>query len=353
MTTRVRTFGDSFTPLQEYSVAVGTDGQYETVSGRVRQKWNNYEATFDRYVRGPGKNLNISLGDIYWSGNASVASQLTANDTLTVLSRLSENVKGHDFNLAVNAAQGKQTVGMVLKTVNSIGGAILDLKRGKFESAARRFGVAPKPSRLSEKDVAGRWLELQYGWLPAISDVYEAAKAYEALTKGPRTSRVYASVNRQYQIDVSNSPSNYSVLGTRREGVRIIYEMSEQISSARSLGLTDPASVLWEIIPYSFVVDWFIPIGSYLENLNTIPQLSGRFMTITTRRFQGSAQIKGGSPWIKTWSGYPTCFSKQFYMKREVSTSLSVPKPNFVSLSDAMSPNRIWNALALVTQKIR
>lgn len=353
MTTRVRTFGDGTTPLEEYSVAIGTDGQYETVSGRVRSKWNNYQATFDRYVRTPGRNPSISLGDIYWSGNASVGSQIKANDYLTVLSRLSENVKGHNFNLAVNAAQGKQTVGMVVNALNSIGGAILDLKRGKFESAARRFGVASKPSRLSEKDISGRWLELQYGWLPAISDVYEAAKAYESLTSDSRVSRVSASVNRQYQIDVSNSPSNYSVLGTRREGIRIIYEMSEQLTTARSLGLTDPASVLWEIIPYSFVVDWFIPIGSYLENLNTIPRLSGRFLTTTTRRFQGSARIKGGSAHFSKWVNYPTCFSKQFYMNREVSTNLSVPKPNFVSLPDAMSPTRIWNSIALATQKIR
>lgn len=353
MTSRTRNFGSGSSALEEHATAVGTDGQYETVGGRTRSKWNAYEATYERYKRTPGRNPKKSIGDIWWSGNSSSLSLMTANDKLTVLSRLSEDVKGHDFNLAVSAAQGKQTVNMVVNAVSSIGGAILDLKRGKFESAARRFGVAPRPSKLSEKDISGRWLELQYGWLPTISDVFEAAKAYESITSGPRVSRVNASVARNYPYNASNEPSNYSVWGTRREKIRIIYEMQEQLTTARSLGLTDPASVLWEIIPYSFVVDWFLPIGSYLANLNTIPKLSGRFMTTTTRRFSGAALLVPGSPFAKDWTSYPTCDSFQFYMKREISTSLTVPKPNFVSIPDAMSPSRIWNSIALVTQKIR
>ena len=183
-----------------------------------------------------------------------------------------------------------------------------------------------------------------------MSDVHEAAKAYEALTSRPRKSQLRVNLTRSGSKDSSLSPSNYSCKGTVKEKWTLVYEMTEQLSTPRSLGLTDPLSVAWELIPYSFVVDWFYPIGTYLENLNTIPKLNGRFMTIKRREFQGSAVNVNK---LVKWFKYPTSFNSQFYYDRQVSTSLAVPKPNFNSFEEAMSPKRIWNALALVTQRLR
>lgn len=349
MTTR---YYDKITnPLYILSDKSGTDGKYEVVDGMQRLAWNNYSSTNRREVRTPGRNLQNGNNDIWWNCTATAGSILSANDELTLLSRLSEQVKGHNFNLAVSAAEGKKTVGMVASAVSSVGGAILDIKKGRFESAARRFGVKPRSSRLSEKDVAGRWLELQYGWLPLLSDVYESAKAYESLTSGPRSSRLSVSISRKGTKNTSVSPTNWTCNCLVDERWRIVYEMSEMMSAPRSLGLTDPLTVAWELIPYSFVVDWFIPVGSYLENLNTIPTLRGRFMTIKVRNVQGSA-VRVSNPLIN-WVTIPTSHHSSKYFTRSVSTSLSVPKPGIESLPDAMSPSRIWNALALVVQRIR
>jgi hypothetical protein len=32
-----------------------------------------------------------------------------------------------------------------------------------------------------------------------------------------------------------------------------------------SAGLVNPLSIAWELLPWSFVVDWFIPVGNTLE----------------------------------------------------------------------------------------
>lgn len=326
--------------------AVGNDGKFEVVDGKQRLKWNDYSCTYIQERRTPGQSP-LFTSDVWFPSGVLVPS-LTANDELTLLSRLSEKVKGHSFNLAVAAAEGKKTVSMVSNAIQSIGGAVLDLKRGRFESAARRFGVNPRPSQLSHKDVAGRWLELQYGWLPLLSDVYESSKAYEALTKQPRKEILVETFTRRFIHNASNSPSNYSCEGNAMSGKRIYYEMTEQMSAPRSLGLTDPLTVAWELFPYSFVVDWFIPIGTYLENLNTIPSLRGRFMTTTLRRFSGSAVSINPS---YNWTVVPTTQSSQLLLDRKISTSLSVPKPSFNSFEDAMSPKRIWNAIALAVQR--
>jgi len=343
--------GSADSPLQWASASSGSDGKFETVGGVTRTKWNNYSSYGWKAVRSVGKRNYFGTPlDVWTNSTCFPGPLLTANDLVTLQSRLSEAVKGHQFNLAVSAAQGKQTVDMVSKAIFSVGGAISDLKKGRFESAARRFGVNPRPSKLSSKDIAGRWLELQYGWLPMFSDVYEASKAYESIANGPRKSIVQVGISRTKQGNASCSPSVYSCKGVNKDSARIIYEMSEQISTPRSLGLTDPLSVAWELIPYSFVVDWFIPIGDYLENLNVIPNLQGRFLTSQIQRFQGSTVWIDGS---YQWFNKPTEHVQYYNMTRTVSTSLAVAKPGFNSIPDAMSPKRIFNALALVVQRIR
>lgn len=338
------------TQLQESGSAVGVDGKYETYQGKQRLKWNNYETT--KWSVRRTKGYSPVYGDIWLAANCFPGSTFpTANNLLSLQSRLSEKVKGHNFNLAVSAAQGKQTVDMVVDAVSSISGAIRDLKRGKFESAARRFGVAPRPSTLNGTDVAGRWLELQYGWLPLIGDVFEAAKAYESITSDARVTTVKESLSKQWTGNASCSAVNYSTYGLVSERAQYIYEATEVLSAPRQLGLYDPASVAWELIPYSFVVDWFLPIGSYLENLNTIPRLQGRFLLVHTRRFSGASIALNDAAY--KYKTRPTASCRYIYMKRTVSSALTVPKPEFERIPDAMSPKRIANAIALAAVRIK
>lgn len=354
MTTRYSSSPPGAVENRWFSNAVGQDGKYETVDGTRRIKWNDYVLTTWKSNRTKGLMTDSrfpgSSQELWTSGTCFPASPLEPSDHLTLISRLSEAVKGHEFNLAVSAAEGKKTVNMVVDSIRSISSAIRDLKRGNVHRAASRFRVSPSTRVLSTKGVSGRWLELQYGWLPMISDVYNAAKAYEALTNGPRVNRIQTSIGRSNIGNSSCAPSLYSVKGYSKARRTIIYEMSEQLSAPRSLGLTDPLQVVWELIPYSFVVDWFIPIGTYLDSLNVVPHLKGRFLTTETHAFQGSAEYLPPPLWYQVLEKAPTESVNYFYMKREVSSSLSVPKPRFVPLDKALSPKRILNAIALAVQ---
>lgn len=40
---------------------------------------------------------------------------------------------------------------------------------------------------------------------------------------------------------------------------------SETLRYAVASGLANPAAILWELMPYSFVIDWSLPIGNYLQ----------------------------------------------------------------------------------------
>jgi hypothetical protein len=349
MTTRSETQGSGSSPYFNVRSSTGTDGRYETVGGSKREKWNGYSLSI--------RDERAKFGRTMWPPQLGVAppysTMFSSNDQLRLLSKLASKVKGSDFNLAVNVAQGKQTVGMVVDCLKAFGLAALDAKRGNFTSAIRRLSANPgKKSKFTTKDISSRWLELQYGWLPLISDSYEALLAYQDQTDVRRI-RIATSISVHGKWEASASPTLLAGPGLYTGSRRIIAELTENLSTPRILGLTDPLSVVWEVIPWSFVIDWFLPIGSYLDNLNVIPKLNGRFLSTDFIRGSELGKLTPGEnvPASPYYGGFRTV--KYTRVIRTVSTSLSVPRPSVVSLPDAMSPKRIYNAMALAHQRFR
>lgn len=296
----------------------------------------------------------LSLGDI------NPPTDWRSNDQLKLLDKLVKDVKDHDFNAGIYLAEMNKSSSMVASSLSKITGALISLKRGRWADAARHLGVRPRPTRLKTTDVSGRWLELQYGWVPLLADTFEAARSMEAITAGPRKQVFRRSHTVKRTIEGSSSPSYYSQMVNRTTRRTIYYEMEEELSFARQLGLLDPMSVAWELTPWSFVVDWFIPIGSYIDLLNTIPSLKGRFLTTTkvTAKFSGPPVWLGASKPPRFIVDVLTRVPDQnevangVRLRRTVSNSHpSVPLPTF-SAKGAVHGKRVWNSIALAHQRL-
>lgn len=330
---------------REQKVWNGGDGKHEVVAGKYRDKWNFYEMTYTYESSQPGQ-PGFAPGAVSCTSGDFTTNFWANRDELQLQSKLVQRIKGHDFNLAVNLAQSKQLTNMCVSNIGKVARSIRALKRGDFTTALRQFGAKPRTSKLKSKDISGRWLEMQYGWLPAISDTYEAAKAYEALTT-KRTSRVSARHRIANSVNCSAHPS-VLCLGVNSQSRKIVYEMTEVLSNPRSLGLEDPLSVVWEVIPYSFVIDWFLPIGSYLENLAVLPFLQGRFCT--TRFYKTDSSFTSSSdPFYAGARRY----GKYRKVSRVITSGLNVQRPSFNPLPLALSGKRIYNAVALAHQLVR
>lgn len=333
----------------DYKTWTGGDGRYVTVYGSKIDKWNAYSMNRFRHIS--------QASDAPWNqycqpGPSSAEEYVTANDTLKIYSKLASKARNHDFDLGNFVAEGKQAYSMIVGACRTVGGALVDVKRGKLSSAARRLGVSKHTSKLSVKDVAGRWLELQYGWLPLLSDAYEAGLALEAITAPPRVKEVYCGSLREGNSSTSASPTLFTLNSLWRVKCKLQYRWVEQLTAARSLGLEDPLGIAWEVIPYSFVVDWFLPVSTYLDVLNTIPKLKGEWCRtdVRTRLCYGVKNIA----YPERYKNAQTYWNDT-YVDRTVGTTISnisIPLPNVRPLSDAMSPLHIKNAIALVTQQL-
>lgn len=331
----------------------GTDGKTEVWDGGIRVKWNDYSMLHHRFHT--RENVNVP---IFSNGYGALTNQdfnslknlcgWNANDDLRLLDKLAQEIRGHSFDLGVNIAEASKTYEQILGNLRSIGTALVSLKHGNIAGAFRQLGVPRKRmKRLRAKDISGRWLEMQYGWLPLVSQSYEAGKALAAAT-GPRVLRFRASVATKHgSYDGSTGPGDFTYIVNVSFSRRLIAELYEDLSLQRSLGLVDPLTIAWEVVPYSFVVDWFVPIGTYLSAFSIIPKLRGRFIT-TSRLAQKAGPFKKINPFaLETDKGKT---ERWFNTIRQVSSSLSLPTPTFNSLPKALSPKHLLNGVALIHQ---
>lgn len=374
--------------IGHYKTWSGGDGKYESVGGSVRAKWNSYSMeTYTLYNAGspillsglvlsPGPYQGQVITFPFVGGRTirgrptSISNLPSAASQNVALQGLLSKVKGHNFDLGVNLGQMGQTVSLLSDNLGKLGRAALALKRGSFAAAARQLGARPRTSQLKSGDVSGRWLELQYGWLPLLSDSFEAAKAFEAISNGPRKT-IFRSSHTEDIVsnDLCTSPSNFSAKLRGQLSRRLEYELYEEMTVARQLGLYDPLSIAWELTPWSFVVDWFVPIGTYLDNLNQIPRLKGRWLITDMVKYAkqvpefvwnlhtdfftgGSPNLKVSGPTVKVVKWPSPNYSAAKLTRTYSGSPPSVPFPG-TKFSGAIHGNRFWNAIALAYQRFR
>lgn len=181
--------------------------------------------------------------------------------------------------------------------------------------------------------LAKKRLEFSYGIAPLMGDIYAASKAFPPPTDlfVKASSRDFGT--KEYVTSVVKAVEQGSYVATHV--VRLRLDMPF-VASASSLGLSNPALLAWELVPYSFVIDWFLPIGSYLENLSA---LHG-YKVIEAGRTLG---YRGMSNKVhKPTGAYSSSYFR--YMRRGA-FSLNAQLPSF---KNPLSISHALNALALI-----
>lgn len=320
---------------------------------------------------------NVILGNAGMPGTAAL---LTANDQNKLINKLWSKVKGSDFNLSVFLGEAPQTVALVADTAIRIAKSIYHVRKGDASGAlrslvegttraplVRRFDSTHSSSlypnlKSDVRDQSRLWLELQYGWKPLLSDTEAAAQMLSQqlefpLRKVVRTrtfragpERVSASGNYWTNNEANMEPGSMSrpAMDMHRRSIKAIFSEDFNPSTAAKLGLLDPELVAWELLPFSFVADWFIPIGSYLEARASASRLgNGTFVTSDHRTsWRGDSRSTGS---LQKNVGNVSADDFKMSFSRSISSTLIAQKPKFVPLNQALSLAHVANAIALVT----
>lgn len=320
---------------------VFTEHDYEMQSTKVNDGIITYQLP-GRTTKNTGTHENCGFG------GASVVSFWNSNNELKLIDKLREKVAGSDFNAAIFLGEGKEALNMITNAATRIYQGYRAARRGDFKRARAYLVNGTERSMLGRKSAANNWLELQYGWLPLLKDAEGAVQFLAHHLYHPLQFIVRVGSLPVGGLVNTPSPSNTrwaSASTTTRGSIKAI--LTEKASAPKLLGFHDPASLAWELLPYSFVLDWFLPIGSYLSARGLSQSLTGTFVSSTVKKTRCSG-IVAVNPGL-TISGATYTYEANS-LKRVVSTTLQVPVPTMKSFNQAFSWKRAANAVALLSQ---
>jgi hypothetical protein len=286
-------------------------------------------------------------GAIGGTGRPQYDSALT-NRTLI---KLRNKIKDQQVNLGMAYAERSQTAGLIGGTCMRIFRAARDIRHGRFAQGLKHLDVIKKP-----KDFSSAVLAFNFGVRPLCQDVYGAVNKLDQLSrddwmvtvKAKSTSRVEFA--KAFQRGLYDS---YAVTGTLVRGAYAradVVPANQSLITAASLGLTNPALIAWELVPFSFVVDWFWPLGDYMSTWDAMAgwDVKGYSMTELSKvscAMKGLSGTYSGIPWINTTSA-----SWSRVRMSRTASSTSVPFANIPSLKNPVSQQHALNALALLGQ---
>jgi len=296
--------------------------------------------------------------------NAKVPSVIPSDLANRTLMRARSKLQDGTLNLAQAYAERRQVSNLLLSTAKTLADSFSYLRKGKFKKAAKRLGIKGAV-RSGAKGLSGQWLALQYGWKPLLSDIHGACLTLDKLDRSAWrvtvVSRIKSVTDVSYVYGTENKgtfTALYSdVTAHGRYGCHIRIDAmpnASAICSMASVGVTNPAVLAWELLPYSFVVDWLLPVGDYLAQFDALAgwDILGYTESSLARvnykvvGKSGSGTDFNGITWTlsSNWVGE----GKSVRLDRVARTS--VPFPVFPKMKDPRSRLHIANALALVTQ---
>jgi len=261
-------------------------------------------------------------------------------------SRFVENLRG-SLDLSVDFAEAHQVSSMMKKSLLALGNL------AKTVRAMRH---------LNTKAAANAWLEFTYGWKPLASSIWDTFTTH--MTMPPIKVVATASVREEYSESTTSGLYNGSFqtirtgkgFGSNRCKIEGWFQppQSERDRLNRYTSL-NPFSIAWELVPYSFIIDWFVDIGGYMRNLETAWEYRSRFIKgyvtesylseITTEdRFQGTVGLAYKQVAANGWDSVRG--SKR-------STYSFFPTPAQPRFKIDLGASRLISAASLLRQKLR
>jgi hypothetical protein len=134
--------------------------------------------------------------------------------------------------------------------------------------------MIPKLRNLKKlKSLANDYLTVNYGLLPTISDIEGIVGAFKKL-------KPYMDKNgfKTYSAGYSDSLVKDNISYSIEQHIKLAISdndsgIIELMNKLESLGVYPTLVNIWDLVPYSFVIDWLVDVGGFLERIDTCLRL--------------------------------------------------------------------------------
>lgn len=291
-------------------------------------------------------------------------------------------------SFGIMAAELTRTSSMIASRATTIYKSYKLARKGQFRTAAdtilhslsgsdkKNFrsssGFRKSKNYVSEVGDAGfnSWLEIQFGWQQLLKDAVDAHNTLKSIDDIRKLPRCTGFSSRKEVVSSSYSNLLSCFTGSQFPSIKLptSYNRSyEYIVKTRadyaignldhflqdSFGLNNPLEIAWDLVPYSFVLDWFLPIGDSLAALNSTTGLTKLGTSVTEflvekRRYQCYPNVPNN--FDRTWI-VPELSGK---LERYTHTRSLIPLGFLAVLPIIRLPDSLWHAItsvALINQR--
>jgi hypothetical protein len=254
--------------------------------------------------------------------------EIINSDTRAIEKCLSD-LASSKASMGENLAQLNQTVdlfGTIVEASTDVIRAYRALRHGNLKQLSnlnvRKLRKLVRDRKL-EKRIANYWLAYWFGLKPLVSDAYGLWELMKEQSKPVLLvhGRGRSSVQHNDHFDVepvSTLAPKYNLTGS--SSVSHEYRVTGKLNDAQiartinRAGLLNVPALAWELIPFSFVVDWVVPVGEFISNLSASSGLT--FVDGSSSvRFERELLITVDSQWLMSDS-VPTSHYWGFGTKR-------------------------------------
>jgi hypothetical protein len=288
------------------------------------------------------------------TGLATKHADLVARADTDSYSKLIEGLRGK-LDVSVDLAQAGKTATIgsaVRKTVIELGRAIVSIKRKPFDATVQ-IGKLAGEMRLI-------WV---YGIKPTAQTLYDAVEeSYNRMSregvwiKGrASSSAIYTSSGTGWPDPAWKWTAEVNDNAGCEYAIKVVIPRDSEPVAARWSSL-NPVSITWELLPFSFVADWFLSVGEYIRNLESAIVYFRYFQTgYRSTRYCITYKQRGQDVSDTTSGGFRTIY--QLYsegaesldrgMRREVLLYFPLPPP--IRWNPELGSARLLNAAALLS----
>lgn len=252
----------------------------------------------------------------------------------------------HSADVLVDIAEISKTLQMLKNPIKSTSSLISKIKAGKSGVKA-----------LKVKDVSDyavdMWLQYRFGIRPLVSSVQGVVKALDALhTKRRQTYRSSYPDLRKTAVSTytltSGNPFNFTSQFNHTDelSVRTGLILETEVALSKAVGV-DASGILglpWELVPFSFVADWFANVNDYLGALVPYLTKSPLGSWVSVKRRTSTVFTVTGSSALSTYN-----LTRGAVENRSVTFETRYRTPGLPSPSTALKPQ----AISRVTRDLR
>lgn len=171
----------------------------------------------------------------------------------------------------VDIAEWKQSAHTIVTTATTLAKAYRAVKQLRFGDAASALRMKFLPKGVSPLKSAGNnWLEFHFGWEPLVKDIYDAVEVIADPVKSfsLERGRSFDILDQQGTNDFGSVREDWHAIGKywSTQGCRVKFATPGTAHTLDQWGISNPAVIAWELIPFSFVVDWFVNVGDFLSS---------------------------------------------------------------------------------------